>query len=62
MGKRCTVDRDIDFIVPNQAQAIEVACSEFMRPIEQYVTMIQYYSQSVTESVVRSVKKLRTLL
>jgi len=32
-----------------------------MRPIEQYVTMIQYYSQSVTESVVGSVKKLRVL-
>ena len=28
---------------------------------EQYVTMIQYYSQSVTKSVVGSVKKLRVL-
>jgi hypothetical protein len=32
-----------------------------MRPIERYVTIIQYYSQSVTKSVVGSVKKLRVL-
>src|SRR5207253_5782959 len=33
----------------------------FMTPTERYVTMLQYYSQSVTKSVVGSVKKLRVL-
>jgi len=32
-----------------------------MTPTERYVTMLQYYSQSVTKSVVGSVKKLRVL-
>src|SRR5437868_5475450 len=32
LGKLCAVDRDIDFIVPNQAQAIEIACSD-RRPL-----------------------------
>jgi len=31
-GKRCTVDRDIDFIVPDQAQAIKIARSNH-RPL-----------------------------
>jgi hypothetical protein len=31
-GKRCTVDRDIDFNVPDQAQAIKIACSNH-RPL-----------------------------
>ena len=32
-----------------------------MTPTERYVTMLQYYSQSVTKSVVGSVKKLSML-
>src|SRR2546425_2816559 len=32
LGQLCTVDRDIDFIVPNQTQAIEVARSD-RRPL-----------------------------
>jgi hypothetical protein len=28
LGKLCTIDRDIDFIVPDQAQTIEIACSD----------------------------------
>jgi len=31
-GKRCTLDRDIDFIVPDQAQAIKIARSNH-RPL-----------------------------
>ena len=27
-GKLCTIDRDIDFIVPNQTQTIEIARSD----------------------------------
>jgi hypothetical protein len=51
-GKLCTVDRGIDFIVPDQAQAIKVARSD-RRPLS--------YWQNVEKCVGGSVKKLGML-